>query len=128
MYNVCLLMDQCWPWRIACAMRSLAIVNTIVQSLFLSFFSFSPSFAFDPLRGNSRVQKFVSPNNLVILIFLPKKRADFFAFFRLFTASVRSRPPGPPAVPGVFLVHFLKHFFKTFFFIFSFYIPSVEGI
>ena len=23
-------------------------------------------------------------------------------FFRLFSASVRSRPPGPPAVPGVF--------------------------
>ena len=31
------------------------------------------------------------------------KIADFRAFFLLFTASVRSRPPGPPGVPGVFL-------------------------
>ena len=28
---------------------------------------------------------------------------DFRPFFLLFTASVRSRPPGPPAVPGVFI-------------------------
>ena len=37
--------------RHACAMRSLAIVITIVQSFSLS----PPSFAFDPLRGISRV-------------------------------------------------------------------------
>ena len=36
-----------WPRLLACAMRSLAIVITIV---------FSPSFTFDPLRGNSRVR------------------------------------------------------------------------
>ena len=29
------------------------------------------------------------------------------AFFRLFTASIQSRPPGPPAVPGVFFSFFL---------------------
>ena len=44
---------------LACAMRSLAIVITIVQSfflsLFLSFSFFSPFFAFDPLWGNSQV-------------------------------------------------------------------------
>ena len=43
---------------LACAMRSLAIVITIVQSSVLFFFFFfllSPSFAFDPLRGISRV-------------------------------------------------------------------------
>ena len=38
---------------------------------------------------------------MVILIFLLKK-ADFRVIFRLFTASVRSQPPGPPAVSGVF--------------------------
>ena len=38
---------------------------------------------------------------LVYFHFLTKK-TDFQAFFRLFTASVWSRPPGPPAVPGVF--------------------------
>ena len=32
--------------------------------LSLFFFFFSPSFAFDPLRGISRVRKFVSPNIL----------------------------------------------------------------
>ena len=30
------------------------------------------------------------------------KKTDFQAIFRLFMASVRSRQPGPPAVPGVF--------------------------
>ena len=34
----------------------------------------------------------------------------FRTFFLLFTASVRSRPPGPPAVPGVFLYTFLYFF------------------
>ena len=47
------------PYVLARAMRSLAIVITIVQSFFLS-----PSFAFDPLRGISRVRKFVFPNIL----------------------------------------------------------------
>ena len=50
------------PCVLACAMRSLAIVITIIQSLSLS--SLSSSFAFDPLRGISRVWKFVSPNIL----------------------------------------------------------------
>ena len=70
------------PCVLACAMRSLAIVITIVQSFFFSLFLFffSPSFAFDPLRGISR----------------------------LFTASVRSRPPGPPAVPEVFVIFMWK--------------------
>ena len=45
------------PCVLACAMRSLAIVITIVQSLFLSLSPlFSPSFAFDPLWENSRVR------------------------------------------------------------------------
>ena len=42
-----------WPRQLACAMHSLAIVITIVQSLFLSL---SPSFAFYPLWGNSCVR------------------------------------------------------------------------
>ena len=42
------------PCVLACAMRSLAIVITIVQSLSPLFFS--PSFAFDPLRGISHVR------------------------------------------------------------------------
>ena len=62
-----LLEGRQWPRRLACAMRSLAIVITIVQSfslsLFLSFF-FSPFFAFDPLRGNSHVRNNFSPNIL----------------------------------------------------------------
>ena len=31
-----------------------------------------------------------------------RKKSDFSDVFLLFTASVRSRPPGPSAVPGVF--------------------------
>ena len=81
-----------WPWVLACAMRSLAIVITQYfgitgrymhqkmnflrpafvhgrmghpQSLeYLSFF-FSPFFAFDPLRGISHVRNNFSPNILV---------------------------------------------------------------
>ena len=34
-----------------------------------------------------------------------RKRTDFWAFFLLFTASVRSRPPGTPIVPGVFYLN-----------------------
>ena len=36
-----------------------------------------------------------------------------FTIFQLFTASVRSRPPGPPAVPGVFFSfpHFILAYF-----------------
>ena len=53
------------PCVLECAMRSLAIVITIVQSFSLSLsLFFSPFFAFDPLRGISRVRKFVSPNIL----------------------------------------------------------------
>ena len=49
------------PCVLACAMRSLAIVITIVQSFSLSFY---PFFAFDPLRGNSHVRNNFSPNIL----------------------------------------------------------------
>ena len=66
-----------------------------------SFRLFFPlSFAFQPLRGNSRVQKLVSSNILALLedmckkdiyIFLQKKLI-FERFFRLFTASVRFFP------------------------------------
>ena len=43
------------PCVLACAMRRLAIVITIIQSFSpLSFFLFSPSFAFDPLWEISR--------------------------------------------------------------------------
>ena len=49
------------PCVLACAMRSLAIVITIVQSLFLSL----SVFGFDPLRGNSRVRNNFCPNILV---------------------------------------------------------------
>ena len=55
-----------WARRLACAMRSLAIVITIVQSFSPSSFLylFSPSFAFVPLRGSSRVGNNCCPNIL----------------------------------------------------------------
>ena len=39
----------------------------------------------------------------VIFIFFTKKN-DFRAMLQLFTASVRSRPREPPAVPGVLIL------------------------
>ena len=55
------------PCALACGMRSLAIVITIVQSFSLS----PPSFAFYPLRGISRVRKICFPQyfGITILIF-----------------------------------------------------------
>ena len=41
------------------------------------------------------------PTKIVIFIFL-REQKWFLRVFQLFTASVLSRPPGPPAVPGVF--------------------------
>ena len=48
-------------------------------------------------------QKTEEKERLVNFIFL-RKKGDFSDVFSVFTASVRSRPPGPPAVPGVFLL------------------------
>ena len=96
------------PCVLACAMRSLAIVITIVQSFL--FLSFSPSPAFDPLLGISRVRKFVSPNIFAYLedicniflkvnyIFLRKKSrffSDFSTFYgqRSVTAAWATRSP-----------------------------------
>ena len=87
-------------------------------SSFLSFFLFlSPSFAFDPLQGISRGWKFVTPNilekledickkNLGDFYIFSRKKNDFLGFLLLFKASIWSRPPGPPAAPGVFIIHF----------------------
>ena len=52
--------------RAPCVLACLAIVITIVQSLSLLFFFFffPPSFAFDPLQGNSHVKNNFSPNIL----------------------------------------------------------------
>ena len=46
-----------WPRRLACAMHSLAIVITIVQSFSLS----PPSFAFDPLRESPVCENLFPP-------------------------------------------------------------------
>ena len=61
------------PCVLACAMRSLAIVITIVQSFLFFSFLFSPSSTFHPLRGISRVRKCVSPNILAYLEIYAKK-------------------------------------------------------
>ena len=47
--------------------------------------------------------------------FFLRNKADFLAFFRHFKASVGSRPPGPPAVPGVLsLLVFSFNFVKEY--------------
>ena len=66
------------PCMLACAMHSLAIVITLVQSLFFSFFS--SVFCLSTTSGK-----------LLLLM-----------------VSVRSRPPGPPAVPEVFFKQIVR--------------------
>ena len=81
----------------------------LLQSFSLSFFlSLSSVFCFLPTQGNHPIfwhnQKIYAKKKYffgVNFIFL-RKKGDVWTFFLLFTASVRSRPPGPPAVPGVF--------------------------
>ena len=45
-----------------------------------------------------------------------KKNTDFLAYFLLFPASVWSRPPGPPAVPGVFGIQLSQEKFRFYHF------------
>ena len=46
---------------------------------------------------------------IIVSFFSFLMKADFRVFFLLFMASIRSRPPGPPAVPGVLLSTFCIH-------------------
>ena len=60
-----------WPRRLACVMCICVRLACLghcyhYRSVLFSLF-ISPSSAFDPLRGNSRVWKFVSPNILAYL-------------------------------------------------------------
>ena len=43
--------------------------------------------------------------------FFLRKKVIFRAVFLLFTANVRSQPPGPPLVPEVFFLRFIKSIF-----------------
>ena len=61
-------------------------------------------------RERERERAKVSVNKGQYICVNQKKimEAEFFVcFFLLFTDSVRSRPPGPPAVPGVFSIIFI---------------------
>ena len=44
------------------------------------------------------------------ILFFYEKKQIFRRFFLLFTTSIRSRPPGPPAVPGVITILLLIDF------------------
>ena len=89
-------------------LRAPCIAWPLLLPLFsLSFFlSLSLSVSLSPLFlrlllftnfGETPVCKIISPQIFWHKINAKKNRANFL----LFTASVRSRPPGPPAVPGV---------------------------
>ena len=43
-----------------------------------------------------------------VLDIFERKKHRFLGVFCLFTAIVRSQPPGPPLVPGVFHTHFIE--------------------
>ena len=71
-----------------------------VPQVFLSVFCFWPT------SGNLPCVKICFPQYLFITRRYMQRKYSFFlkrAFFRPFTANVRSRPPGRPAVPGVFV-------------------------
>ena len=104
------------PDVLACATRGggRSEAGHCFHLLFFSFF-FSYAFCFSATSRKLPCVKICFPqyfgitrrymqkkNNifLVIFIFL-RKKTDFRAFFRLFKASVRLRPLGPPAVAGV---------------------------
>ena len=76
----------------------LAIVNTALFSslFFLSFsiYRFSPTLGGPRKRIFSMLPYFDPTRGIYFMV-------DYRCFFLLFMASVRSRPPGPPAVPGV---------------------------
>ena len=84
-----------------------------VTAACFSFFFFSV-YCFWPTLGNLLCAKICFPQYFGItrrymqskigqfLFFYEKKEVIFERFFLLFTASIGSRPPGPPAVPGVF--------------------------
>ena len=82
--------------RHACALRAPCVGHAFLASFSLSFsflFFFSPSFAFDSIRGNSRGRKFDSPNllgkledicnkkNVSNFDLFTKKTQIFLAFF-----------------------------------------------
>ena len=72
----CCQVTFCWFWprRLACAMRAQCVAWPLLLPSFSLSSSFSQSFAFDPLRGNSYVWKFFPP------IFWPKKIGNFYFF------------------------------------------------
>ena len=93
-------------------MRSLAIVTTIVQSLFFSLrLLLMTHFGESPVGENCFPQYFGITRSYMQKKSYFKKIYDIFNFFTkksrfssvflLFMASVRSRPPGPPSVRGV---------------------------
>ena len=81
---------------------------------FFSFFFFS-AFYFSPTSGNLPCVKICFPQYFCITRRYVQKKIgnfDFWAFFLFFTASIRSRPPGPPLVSGVLknVVENISHF------------------
>ena len=119
-----------WPRQLACATWGghcyyQLLLNLSFFSLFFSFFLFfssSRSISFDPLQGKLPRLKICFPQYFGItrrclqkkcdFYFVMAKKADFRAFFLLFTANIQSPPPGPPLVPGVF-IHLFDFYIKV---------------
>ena len=80
--------DCGWPRRLACAMRSLAIVITIVQSFFLSFLS--SVFCFLPTLGNFLCTKICFPQYFGITRRHMQKKFKLY-----FTLGEWNPPPSP---------------------------------
>ena len=100
------------PRRLVCATWGGVVMRSwpLFLPTFALFFFFFYVFCFWPTLGKLPRLKICFPHYFGMkniykkklwVIFFLRKKTNFRAFFLLFTASVRSRPPGPPLVPGV---------------------------
>ena len=92
----------------ACLLAPPVVADEAKLAIVFTYFCFSPTsgklpsvkICFPQYFGITRrymQKKYLLGVNFIFL----RKKGYFSDFFLLFTASVRSRPPGPPAVPGV---------------------------
>ena len=103
------LRAPCVAWPLLSPTFALSL---FLRLLLLTHFGESPmcEIIFHPIFWHN--QKIYAKKIWVNFIFSRIKCVFFSAVFLLFMASVRSRPTGPPAVPGVF-VSFLFKFCKV---------------
>ena len=87
-----------WPRRLACAMLAFFLSLFSLHLLLLTHFGESPvcEHLFPPIFWHNK--KIYAKKKIGNFYIFTKKQTDFQVIFQLFTARVRSLPPGQPAV------------------------------